>query len=167
MRPGDTAVPTADSADNVTTRDVIGSKSDGHDGNSIYSIVDILRDHTHSAQMVHPTLANAITVTAGAVGWTLGGAATVVAGSAIGTDFDIHYVVVSAISANENYELHLYDDGAEVCRIAFSRSNNFSSELPVPCQTPIIAADSVITAKLATVGGGEETCTVKIVYHVY
>lgn len=67
---GDQYVPSVNSADNVKSSDVIGNKSDGHDGSSIYSKLEILEDHVHAPSKVYPTLAGGVTLTAGAE-WVL------------------------------------------------------------------------------------------------
>ena len=61
-----TAVSDRNSVNNDTVGDVIGNKTDNHEGTSIYPILEILEDHSHEPSRVYPTLANGVTVTAAA-----------------------------------------------------------------------------------------------------
>ena len=161
----DPAPPAADSAANSTFVDVIGSKSDTHDGDSIYAHVETLNDHVHKASKVYPTLAGGTVVTAGAA-WTLGAFAEVVPASTIGTDFDIHHICIEALSAVEVYEIVLYAATTEIGRVRVVKTANLEGTQNIPIQTPIIAADTQIQAKVATAGGAD-TATISLFYHVY
>ena len=161
-------VPISDTADNVTIKDVVGSKSDTSAGDSIYSHVHILEEHAHSASMVYPTLANGVTVTEGAA-WTLGAFAQVVPASTIGSAFDIHHVGVENISANGVFELVLYYGAGdtECGRVRFTKNAVQDSVLNIPIQTPIIPLDSKIQAKVASAAGGVKTVDISLFYHIY
>lgn len=128
--------------------------------------LDILEEHVHSEQNVYPTLADPVTLTAGAGAWTLGNYAEVVPASTITKMFDIHGLDISAPSANEDYEIYLYAGTTFIGSVSFTRTNNFVNSIHVPMTTPKIAANSQIQAKLAD-GTGELTCKVKIYYHTY
>ncbi len=71
-------VPTKNTADNNQMRDVVGNKTDDQDGDSIYSLVDIINDHVHTPSQVYPTLKDGVVVTGNAAAWTLGVVATIV-----------------------------------------------------------------------------------------
>lgn len=71
-------LPTADSADNDHMADVIGNKTDTHDGDSIAAMAHILEKHIHSASKVYPTLVDGIVVTSHTSAWRLGDAAIIV-----------------------------------------------------------------------------------------
>ncbi len=161
----DMSVPAVDSADNVDSSDVLGSKLDTHDGNSVRAILHILNEHTHKSSKVYPTLANGVVVTAGAA-WVLGAFAEIVPISTIATDFDIHHISVEALSANEVYELVLYAVEVEIARVRLTKNANLDGTMNVPVQCPILPANTQIKAKLAT-EGGSDTATMSIYYHLY
>jgi hypothetical protein len=232
-------LPTTDSADNNQMSDVIGNKTDTHDGDSLAAKIHTLEEHAHKPSKVIPALADGVVVTSSATAWTLGAATNLtavrnpdvantqnpggtltrilsaahgftagqivtIAGSVsnngvktilavaagtfdfddgsydaelfdgsetisllIGDDIDIHHVSVENLSANAVYELVIYDDGGEVGRVRFTKNANLDSVFNVPIQTPIIAADSIITAKLATNNAAGDTVTISIFYHTY
>jgi len=56
-------VPLADSTNNNTMSEVVGNKTDTHDGDSIYAKVKRLDEHIHTAAYAYPTLAAGVTVT--------------------------------------------------------------------------------------------------------
>lgn len=162
-------VPAQDSAKNVVWGDVIGNKNDTHSGDSLVGRIKTLLEHTHKPSKVYPTLANGVTVTGGAA-WILGAFAVIVPASTITDEFDIHHISIENISANDAYEIVLYSgaDAAEVeiGRVRFTKNANLDSILNIPIQTPIIAANSQIKAKVAS-SGGSDNVTVSIFYHTY
>ena len=165
-------VPATDSADNETIRDVIGSKLDTHDGDSIRAVLHTLDDHIHGKAEVHPSLADGIVVTATANDWTdLGAFAVIAATNAITFDFDIHYISIENISANGVYELVLYSgaDAAEVeiGRKRFAQNAVQDSIVNVPFRTPIIPANTQIKAKLASDNAVANTVTITLAIHPY
>ena len=127
-----------------------------------------VEEHLHSAGKIAPDLAAGITVTATTGGgtWTLGAAsATILTTSAL---CDIHYLHLTEISANGNYQLNLYDDDNLICAVPFAKaavtSDNYAR---IPIMTPLIAIGSVITAKMASSTDDGETCKIKVFYHEY
>jgi len=166
VRNNSNAVAVANSSSNETINDVIGNRTDAFGTTTLAGGIHEIREHVHSAQLVWPYLADPVTVMGSAEAWTLGAAATV-CNAGIATAFDIHHVDVSAASANEEYMLVLYDDGVIVCEVSFTKSPTSDPVRSMPVVCPLIAADSIITAKLATKGGGSDTCAVKFWYHTY
>jgi hypothetical protein len=166
----DVTVPSQDSVANLVWGDVIGNKTDTHNGDSLYAISEILLDHVHSAAKVYPTGAVGETVTAGdASPWTLGAYEEIIPASTIGTDFDIHYINVEGVSAAATYELVLYAATVEIGRIRFASvgipaADIFSS---VPFQCSIQPADTQIQAKVMSSTGNTDTVTVSLYYHTY
>ena len=162
-------VPAADSPNNSTMLDVIGSKLDTHAGDSIYSIVESILEHQLTPSMVHPTLANGVAVLSGGA-WALGNFAVIVATNGITEDFDIHYISVEGLTANDTYDLVLYagpnGSEVEVGRVRFVKNAVQDGTVNVPMKTALIDANAQIKAKLATSGGGD-TATVSILYHVH
>lgn len=164
-------VPAKDSTDNVDVADVVGNKTDGHTGDSLVALAHTNEEHNHAAGKVYPTLADGVTLTAatGATTWTLGALVEVVPASTIGDDFDIHHVLVEAISANSVYEIVLYQGASdvEVGRVRVVRSTVQSGTLNIPMQTPIIPANARIRAAVASEGDNGETVTISLKYHEY
>lgn len=162
-------VPAQDSADNNFIEDVVGNKTDTHAGNSLYAMTETLLEHVHSASKVYPTLATAVTVTAGA-SWVLGNFVEIVPASTITSDFDIHHVYVDSISANDTYELVLYKGAIsseiEIGRVRFAKNSNFDAIVNQPFQTTLLLANERISAKVAS-SGGSNNVSVGIMYHTY
>jgi hypothetical protein len=124
------AVPTADSAANVYSRDVVGNKSDTTAGTSLIArikqvaaLIGQLTDyisvpfapnvstviaylqtgyyHVHGAAFIRPDKADPVLLTANAGAWDTGGAITEVIGAgAITKAFDLHWASIWDISAN-------------------------------------------------------------------
>lgn len=128
-------------------------------------------EHQHSVCKVYPTLANGVVVTGAAGAWALGAFVVIVPTNTITDAFDIHHINVAAYNSNDTFELVLYSgaNGAEVeCgRVRFTRTTNVGSPAHVPMQTPIIAANSQIKAKIASQNGTSNTATISIMYHTY
>jgi len=166
-------VPTADSADNAFPSDVIGNKNDGHTGDSIYSKTYILNRHVHSGIFTRPNLANGITLTKAAGAWAAYPTPTqIIAASDIADDFDFHWMSISGISANGEYQIQLYTGapGAEVALgegFTASRSAVQSQEGTRPIQSIIIPAGTRISAALSSSNVAADTITIKLEGHTY
>ena len=141
----------------------------GHAGKPTASDqVHLLEEHIHKRQYIYPSLADPIVLTGGAQ-WVLGAAsADLIAAAAIPAPFDIHHVIVSDPDTNEDYEIAIFGDGAEIGSIAFTRTNNFLSSIQVPIMCEIQPAGTAITAKVADGGaGGGATVGIKVSTHMY
>ncbi len=160
-------VPKQNGIGNNTINDVIGNKSDTHDGNSIYSKLEILDDHIHKPALVYPTLADGVTVTSSASAWTLGSFVEIIPVSTITEDFDIHYVMIESFSGDDVYELVLYAATVEIGRVRFTRSIVFQATLDPPFQCAIQSANTQIQAKLACAGGLSKSVDISLFYHEY
>jgi hypothetical protein len=165
------SVPAQDSTANNSVADVVGNKTDTHDGDSLYALAHTNEEHNHAAGKVYPTLADGVVLTAvtDASTWTLGSLVEVVPASTITDDFDIHHVLVEAISANSVYEIVLYAGASdtEIGRMRVVRSTVQSGTLNVPIQTPLVEANSRIRAAVASAGNNGETVTISLKYHLY
>jgi 4-alpha-glucanotransferase len=139
---------------NNSVADVVGNKTDTHDGDSLYSFGHTNDEHIHKPAKVYPTLADGVVLTAAndASTWTLGS-----------------LVEVVAISANSVYEIVLYQGAGdvEIARVRVVRSTVQSGTLNLPVQTPIIDANSRIRAAVASAGNNGETVTISLKYHLY
>jgi hypothetical protein len=173
----DAAPPATNSADNPDFRYVIGSKLDASyaGGTSLFAHAHTLEDHVHSTQLVRPDLANAVTVTGHANAWTYGvlsGDIIPAAGpGSMASPFDIHGIAINTISANDQYQLALVKTvgGVDtvIMEVSFVRESPQLTSMHIPVQTPLMAAWTQIRAKLASAGGGGDTCGIKVRLHVY
>jgi hypothetical protein len=164
------AVPSVDSANNASINDVTGNKNDTHNGTSTRAIAHKLDEHAHGAQKVYPTLADGITLTTAAGDWGLGTVTQIVPASTIGSDFDIHEVVIEDVDTQgKTYELVLYAGAGdtEIGRTRFAASANKGGVPNATIQTDLVVADSRIRAALAIQDGGSKTAVVSIRYHTY
>lgn len=136
---------------------------------TIWDKADILEEHSHNSQMVYPSGAAAITVTGAAGAWTLGSFTEIVPVNTITEDFDIHRINVEAVSATDTYEIVLYVEETEIGRTRLQVLGTPANTIIVPqgLQTPILAANSQIQAKIMTASGGSATCDISLEYHVY
>jgi len=153
-----------------STSAVVGSTSDSHTANTVYSKVDTTVEHIHGVSRVFPTLATGILVTAAGGAWIEGTYANILSASAVGSQFDLHYVNIETLSANAAYELVFATGSAgnelEVARVRFNRLNNNESANGVPIMTPLLPANVRVAAKLASSTGGA-TVNVSVYYHTY
>lgn len=164
-------VPPVNSATDDFQSEVVGNKSDDEAGSSIYSRCYKTDTHDHSVCMVYPTMAAGAGVTKSGTPWTLGAFAVVIPAGVITDDFDVHGVNYDDIPTAGVYELVLYagpnGGEVEVGRIRFTRTGTSAVETESPIQTPIIAANSQIKAKLAGSNGSTTTVVISLRYHVY
>lgn len=170
------AIPAQDSPDNLTPADVIGNKTDTPRGNiwGLYSLMNFSKlgfYHVHAQSQVYPTLATPVLLTSAAGAWGWGAWTEIIPAAGIANDFDIHWCMVSDISATDYFELSLASGlgGAEVeiGRIAFHRNGNFVQEGNLPIQVPVQDAGNRISARIACGAGGLKTCRLKVYYHIY
>jgi hypothetical protein len=161
------SVPAADSALNLTIEQVVGNKSDTHSGNSIAAVAKRLDEHAHTASRCYPTLADGVVVAGAAGAWALGAFVEIVPASTITSDFDIHFISIEAISANDIYQLELYEGTTFRACVRFVKNAGLTPTIIFPVISPIFAANAQVQAKLATSGGGADTATISILYHTY
>jgi hypothetical protein len=175
-------IPTADATTNTNHRDVIGNKEDAAVTTvgttksamaylkGLINEVEILTDHIHGAMKVYPTLAAGVTVTGNATAWTLGNATEIVPANTITSPFDIHFIEIEAVSATDVYEVVLYSGASadvEIGRFRTSKDSANTSFPPVSFMCPLQPANTKISAKCASSGGGGDTITISIGYHLY
>lgn len=132
--------------------------------------------HVHDPAKVYPEGADPVTVTSSSGDpWEHGTPVEVIPAGAITTKFDIHWVLISAISAVDDYELKLWagtdsggdSDDEELATISFVRNDNFSQEGDMPIQIRPQPAGTRISASLACGDGDGATCNIKLYYHAY
>lgn len=127
--------------------------------------------HLHPlALKCYPTLAADIALVCGdGAPWTLSAFTEIVPASTITSNFDIIGIVISA-AAQDIYELVLYYGASdtEFGRIRFASGAAGTHVGFIPFESPMIAANSKIRAKLAGLAGVDENgCGISIVYHIH
>lgn len=162
------SVPTQNSSDNNYIQDVVGNKTDGHSGNSLIAIAHTLEEHVHKEARCYPNLANGITMTAGAGAWNLGTITEIIPASTITDDYDIHYISVEDISANDVYQIILYYGSGDVFagETRFTRSSVQSNTFHIPIITPVMPANDRVRAQLAS-ASGNNNAVISLFYHTY
>lgn len=158
--------------DNQTALDnKIGTLSDDESDNTLLGKIYILERHFHSESRTYPYLANGILLTGGTNAWTFGNYIEVVPVNTITSPFDIHYINASVTNVSDVFQVEFYSGlvGSEVnigtVRIRRDQANSNSQQTIM--LTPIIAANSRISARIASSSGGNDTMTISIMYHMY
>ena len=166
-------VPSQDSVDNAQMRDVIGNKTDTHDGDSLRAVAHLISEHIHGTVLIQPNLAGSITLTSDAGAWAAMNATKtqIIAAGAITEDFDLHFMNIAAISANGEYQIELYKGGigAEISIGNFGAVRNAvqSQEGSRPILTELLPANTRISAALSSSNAGADTLTIKLEGHTY
>jgi len=139
--------------------------------NTMYDYVHTLAEHVHSISKVYPTLLVGVDVLAGAAGppWVLGDFVEIVPVNTIASPFDIHWLVIEAITNDGIYELVFYAATTEISRVRFSGEAGLAGTVSfssIPTLMDIQLANTQIQAKLAC-SAGAETATISVMYHTY
>ena len=133
------------------------------DGGRVY---DIWRRCT-AIGYAAPSLANALTLTGAANAWTLGDAVEVINGgsaTSVTSPFTIDHVWISNASANEEYQVNFYANGTYLGCVVFEKTAAAEPNFSLDIDCPGVVGGAVITAKMASKGGGADTCTIKVKY---
>jgi len=160
-----TDVAPANSNANLLIKDVIGQKEDTESGNSLYSRIYSAERHIHSYQWVYPDMATAVSLTADVGLWTPGVITTIMPANTQTLPFDIHWVHILTMSADDEYELILYADTTQIGRCVFDRSAK-RDIADIPFQSPIVLPGVTIRGRLAC-GTGGKIANIKIMGHGY
>lgn len=141
--------------------------------NAIMDHLNTAYYHIHGQPFVYPTLANNVVLTAGAGAWGTGGSIIeVIPANALSVSaFDLHWLNVSALSENAEYEIWIYSGlgGAEV-KIGATRpvrnavqSTEGARRIQIAQQPP----NTRISCKLFSSVAGASTCAVSFEGHFY
>jgi hypothetical protein len=138
---------------------------------TMYDYVHTLSEHVHSISKVYPTLVVGKDVLAGAAGppWVLGNFVEIVPINTIASPFDLHWLVIEAITSDAIYELVLYAATTEISRVRFAGQAGLAGTVsfsPIPILMDIQLPNTQIQAKLAC-SAGAETATISVLYHTY
>lgn len=168
------AVPEADSVKNILIRDAVGNKNDTHVSGSLHGKTELILEHLHSDIFTRPNLTAGVTLTTPGGSWAggYGPKVEVIPANNITSDFDLHFMSISNISANGLYQVQLYSGGAgsEVAEgdgFAISRSAVQSQEGTRKILTRVFPANTRISAAVAGGVAGAETVVVKVEGHTY
>jgi hypothetical protein len=168
----DIAVTEVNSHDNRTIADVIGNKNDTSvrilQKPSLMNFAKGGYYHVHAPAKVYPNLGDAISLTRGATAaWGSGSPVILIPAGAMEKPFDIHWIKISRISHNDEYQIDLYGGGNLIGSIAFEREAPQTRQYDAPIQIPVQSAGKEITAVLSAKGTAARECFVKVYYHDY
>lgn len=173
------AVPSTNSTSGITIGEVVGSKNDfvgvpyNFGDNSLASFAATGYYHVHGEPFVYPDHASSVTLTAGAGAWNLTGAKTeVIPASTLTTSaFDLHWMVISAISANGEIQIDVYSGGAGsevlIGSVKAVRNAVQAQEGSHRIQIPQQPAGTRISCRLSDSTAGALTCAVSFEGHYY
>jgi hypothetical protein len=164
--------PSQNSAANVLIRDVIGNKTDNEAGNSLYSKNYIQCDHIHNEVFLRPYLAGSEQLQKASGAWAAFPTPTqIIAAGDISDTFDLHFMNVSAISANGEYAIALYKGAAlseELIGVFGAVRNAIQSqEGSRPIITPLLPANTRVSAALSSENAAQDTLNLKVEGHTY
>lgn len=156
----------------------MGQKSFGNiPGADFYNsgTLHIIEEHLHSICHTTPYLADPFLVSTTASAWNEFYASTMVevwsAAGAPTEPFDVHWAVISDISAIGDYHMAIFsgESGSEVklsC-FPFSKSAGFVGEGNQPIQMPRVAAGTRLSVGLSSGNNAINSCKFKLLYHTY
>jgi len=159
-------VPAQNSVLNLSWGDVIGNKTDTHEGDSIYARLDELYDHWQAERKVYPTLAAGATVVAPAGVWAYGNYATVVPINTIANDYHVTVVSVESCSVAAGvFQLELYKGAADdiITAVRFAVVGGFFGNQVYDIGSEEVDANDQIRARVAS-SVGAATLTISVVY---
>ena len=165
-------VPIANSADNNQMRDVIGNKTDGHSSISLSGKTKLIEEHLHNTVFLYPDLAGSVELEKASGAWAAHPTPVqIIPAGTITEDFDLHFLNVSAISANGEYSIRLYTGAAlnEVLIGTYGAVRNAvqSQEGSRTIITPLFPANTRISASLSSENVGLNTLNIKVEGHTY
>lgn len=142
-----------------------GSSGGGEDLKPVLALLRELRECRFEALMIWPSLAPGIKITAAKKPWTLGFPAVVIPSYSLNHDFHIHWISVSAVSRNGEYELALYNGNRLLAQALFSRGSSAGTIAPVGVTTDYCNCALEVKAELASSNNKEDWATIKLKYH--
>lgn len=164
-------VPSSGGTDNVFINDIIGNRNDIHTNDNLYARMHTQYEHTHSVSRYFPSLAANVSITAGATAFSLGTITTVVPANTITSDFDIHFMHLTNASAAGNYIIRLYQGSTgseiQVGEVRITQAVGLANLAPVPVMTPLMNANTRVSAAVATSTSGAASIDIALNYHTY
>lgn len=151
----------------------IGNRStDLHYSDTLYGYLLSWYKHVHMPQWVYPFLADGATLTGDSSAYTLGSKVEIIPASTITKWFDIHWVIVEAVSANDVYCIELYS-GEVASEVLIAQLKTVKSTtagsgvVSMPIQIPRQAANTRISGACGSKSGGGDTITISLAGHEY
>jgi len=121
----------------------------------------------HTKQFVYPVLATPVTLPAEGTAWTYGTLTQVVPINTIASNFAIHEIMISAMSANASFvgRVTYGADDTEWSFFTLTRGGAQTASTVIPIQGIVIPANSAVKIQIAD-SVGTSTLAVKIHYHI-
>jgi hypothetical protein len=165
-------VPSVNSALNDYMQHVIGNKLDDESGNSLYSKNYLEETHIHNNIFLFPELADCIELTKASGIWADFPTPTeIIPANAVTAPFDLHFMNISEISADGQYVIALYKGapGSEerIGIFGAARTAVLSQEGSRNIITPVIPANTRISAALSSENSAQNTLCLKLEGHPY
>lgn len=150
---------------------VLGFVNSSYLNNNIWGYSQRNEKHSHSIGYCYPNLATGILVTCGSGAWQLGNFIEIIPANTIDDYFDIHWLHGYSASVTDSYQINLYQgiEGNEtlISEVPFIREATQAGVSPNKIITPLLQPNTRITAKGASLSGGNDTIRVKLQYHKY
>jgi len=141
--------------------------------NSILGHLNTAYYHVHGTPFVYPDHADDVLLTAGSGAWNLTGSITEVipADTLTTSDFDIHWINISGISANGTIQIDVYkgSSGSEelISSVRATRNTVQSQEGSHRIQIPQQESGTRISCRLSDSTAGALTCSISFEGHFY
>jgi hypothetical protein len=129
--------------------------------------------HIHGQPFARPNLASSTVLTAGAGAWnTTGGKTEVIPANSLNVSaFDLHWIIVSAISENAEIQIDIYKGAALsevwIGGIKAVRNAIQSQEGTFPVQVSQQEINTRISCRVSSSVAGATTCAVSFLGHYY
>ena len=140
--------------------------------NTILAHLNTLYEHAHGEAFVYPSLADNVQLTSAATAWaSTGNKIEVIPVNTLAKAFDIHFINISNISANSQFQIDIFSGlaGAEVkigsTRGARTAVQSFNGEKRI--QIPQQPANTRISARLSDSTAGTITASISFEGHFY
>jgi len=151
----------------------IGNRNtDLHYSDTLYGYALSGYKHVHMPQWAYPFLDDGVTLTADNTAYTLGAKSEIIPANKITEWFDIHWIIIEDVSANDRYCIELYSGeiGLEETIAQLKTVKNTtagSGVISMPIQIPRQLPNTRISGAAASKSGGGDTITISLVEHEY
>lgn len=162
-------VVTADSSRNANWGDVVGSKLDTYEGDSLYSLVSKIWPNVDAERLTYPTLATGVSIVSANADWTYGSYSEVIPADTIASAFHLLGLSVESCDQNAVFQVELYKGAADaiVTAVRFSVAGGFFGNQVYVVGSAQIDANSRVRARLASSNGTAAVATIdlSVVYY--
>lgn len=121
----------------------------------------------HTVQLVYPELAAPVALPAQGGAYAYGATTEVVPINTITSDYGLHEILLSAMSANANYVVKVMYGGSDTVLgyVTITRGGVQTQSIAMPIRGPVVPANARIRMALAD-SVGTSTLAVKLTYHL-